>query len=102
MHVLDREDRWFERGVKEAIYVKLEQPSLKRGGGLRHQVSAINNAVLKSLPKKLDHSSHVGTCDTSYSHDELRSDNPADQWMDLGNSNRGQGFVPFVHYPRYE
>lgn len=34
VHILDREDRWFERGVKEAIYVKLEKPSLNRGGGL--------------------------------------------------------------------
>ena len=40
VHVLDREDRWFERGVKEAIYVKLEQPSTNRGGGLRHQLYA--------------------------------------------------------------
>ncbi|XP_047457867.1 uncharacterized protein LOC125018165, partial [Mugil cephalus] len=31
--VLAREDRWFERGVKEAIYVKMEKPSLNRGGG---------------------------------------------------------------------
>ena len=31
-NVLDREDGRFERGVKEAIYVKLEQPSLNRGG----------------------------------------------------------------------
>ena len=40
VHVLDREDRWFERGVKEAIYVHLEKPSISRGGGLRHHVSA--------------------------------------------------------------
>ena len=31
LHVLDREDGWFERGMKEA---KLEQPSLHRWGGL--------------------------------------------------------------------
>ena len=24
VHVVDTEDRWFERGAKEAIYVKLE------------------------------------------------------------------------------
>ena len=33
--VLDKEHRWFERGVKEAIYVRREEPSLNRGGGLR-------------------------------------------------------------------
>ena len=46
VHVLDREDRWFERGVKEAIYVQLEKPSLNSGGGLRHHLSATYNAVL--------------------------------------------------------
>ena len=54
VHVLDREDRWFERGVKEAIYVKLEQPSLNIGAGLRHQLSISHNAVLKSPPRKLN------------------------------------------------
>ena len=66
MHVLDREERWFERGVKEAIYVKLEQPSLNRGGDLRHQLSA----TLTSLPRKLCHRSHLGSCDSSGSHND--------------------------------
>ena len=50
VHILDREDRWFERGVKEAIFVKRETPSLNRGGGLRFQLTSTYNAVLKSLP----------------------------------------------------
>lgn len=33
VHFLDREDSWFERGIKEAMYVKVEWPSLNRGGG---------------------------------------------------------------------
>ena len=37
--LLAREDCWFDRVVKEAI--KLEKPSLNRGGGLRHFLSAI-------------------------------------------------------------
>ena len=52
VNVLDREDRWFERGVKKAILVKLEHPSLNRGRGLRHQMSGTCNAVLKSLTRK--------------------------------------------------
>ena len=43
VHVLDWEDRWFEKAVREAIYVKLEQPSVG-GGGLRHQLCAMDNA----------------------------------------------------------
>ena len=30
VHILDREDRWFERGVKEAIYVRVEKPLATR------------------------------------------------------------------------
>ena len=41
LHVLDREDRWFERGVKEAIYVKLEQSSHNRRDGVGHQLQQI-------------------------------------------------------------
>ncbi|XP_071344169.1 uncharacterized protein [Trachinotus anak] len=54
VHILDREDRWFERGVKEAIYVKVEKPSLNRGGGLRHHLSPIYNAALSSLPRRFN------------------------------------------------
>lgn len=43
----DREGRWFERGVKEAIYVKAEKnTSLSRKEGLQHLPSAIYNAPL--------------------------------------------------------
>ena len=54
VHILDREDGWFERGVKEAIYTRVEKPSLNRGGGLRHHLSPTYNAVLSSLPRKLN------------------------------------------------
>ena len=36
VYILDREDRWFERGVKEVIYVYCERLFLNRGGGLRY------------------------------------------------------------------
>ncbi|CAI5693976.1 unnamed protein product [Oreochromis niloticus] len=71
VHILDREDRWFERGVKEAIYVHCERPSLNRGGGLRHQLSAIYNPVLSSLPRRLYAHSHPGPSDLRNSHDKV-------------------------------
>ncbi|XP_068685018.1 uncharacterized protein [Montipora foliosa] len=37
--VLDREDHWHRRGVKEAIWERVENPSLNRKGGLRHSLS---------------------------------------------------------------
>ncbi|XP_038148866.1 uncharacterized protein LOC119788543, partial [Cyprinodon tularosa] len=44
VHILDKENRWFERGVKEAIYVKREKPTLNRGGGLRFQLPKTYNS----------------------------------------------------------
>ena len=38
VHVVDREDRWFERRVKEAVSVSTERPWLNRAG-LRYQLS---------------------------------------------------------------
>ncbi|XP_060756578.1 uncharacterized protein LOC132867614 [Neoarius graeffei] len=46
VRILAREDRWYEQGVKEAIFVNLERPSLNRGLGLRHHLSATYNALL--------------------------------------------------------
>ena len=59
--ILDREHRWFERGVKEAIYVNSEQPTLNKGGGLRHNLAGAYTSVIGKLPKKLSSSS--STCD---------------------------------------
>ena len=39
--------------TKESIYVKLERPSLNRGGGLWHYLSPTYSAVLSSLPDSL-------------------------------------------------
>lgn len=33
VNILAREERWFERVAKEAIFVIIEQTSIKRGGG---------------------------------------------------------------------
>ncbi len=52
VRILDREERWFERGVKEVIHVKVEHPSLNRGEGLRHLLSHANDAVLETVPRR--------------------------------------------------
>ena len=43
INILAKQDKQFERGVKESISVKL---SLNRGDGLRHYISPTYNAVL--------------------------------------------------------
>lgn len=37
IHIPDREDKWLESGMKEVIYVKMENPLRKGGDGLQHQ-----------------------------------------------------------------
>ena len=61
VNFLAREDRWFERGIKESIFVKLERLSLNRGCVLKHHLSVIYNAVLSSLPRQLNIHSNLGS-----------------------------------------
>ena len=37
--ILDKETNWLERGVKEAIYERIEAPSLNKRGGLQFALS---------------------------------------------------------------
>ena len=69
VQVLDGEDRWFEREVKEAIHVHLEKPSLNMGGGLRQHLSATYNALLGALPSLFNTHTHLGPCHCKVSHE---------------------------------
>ena len=44
------ESRWFERGVKEAIYIKALNPSLNRDGG-RYNLPAVWDNIIKKRVK---------------------------------------------------
>ena len=55
--IIDRETRWFERGVKEAIWVRAENPSLNRSGGVRIKLSHTWDRTIRTLPHKLMSSS---------------------------------------------
>lgn len=43
VHILAREDRWFERRVKEGISVNLERPFLNGGRGLQPNLLVMCN-----------------------------------------------------------
>ena len=58
VNILDRENRWFEGGVKEAILVRAEEPSLNRCGGVCHNLSgAWDRIVRKTISRSLTSSS---------------------------------------------
>lgn len=50
MHIIEKENKWFERGIREAIHVQVENPSLSRGEGLVHNPSPIYQTALSSVP----------------------------------------------------
>ena len=52
-NILEQENRWFERGVRKAIHVHLENPSLSSGGGLRYNLSPTYHAALSSILRKI-------------------------------------------------
>ena len=65
MHVLDLEDRWFERGVKEAIYIKVEKNISQQGRSstVQHHLLHIYNTVILSLPSEKRLSNNLASCD---------------------------------------
>ena len=60
--ILDKESNWHNRGVKEAIWERRENPSLNKKGGLRFNLSHIWDKPLKTIPSKLSRDrNHVTT-----------------------------------------
>ena len=83
--IVDRESMWFERGVKKALYVKREQPSLNKGDGcvkiwrgptvqqlrrslnvsrIRRPRSRVNNLIHRQSIRRSEDASRIG-CETS-------------------------------------
>ena len=51
--ILSKEENWYKRGVKEAVFERLENPSLNRRGGLRHNLSHTWDRALRATPRCL-------------------------------------------------
>ena len=50
--VLDREECYFERGVRAAIWERVEQPTLNKRGVLRFKLSKTWDQALQRLPRR--------------------------------------------------
>ena len=46
--VVDRESKWFERGVRESIYERMEKPAMNKKGGLRFTLSRTWDRAIQS------------------------------------------------------
>ena len=64
------EPRWFERGVREAIHIRMEQPSLNNDVG-RYNLPSIWNNVLRSRAGRL----------------ALRTNNQSGSWLASSQSH---------------
>ena len=51
--ILDKEDKYFERGVREAIWKRVEQSKLNRKDSLRNQVSHAWDEIIGKIPRRL-------------------------------------------------
>ena len=52
--IVDKEPRWFERGVREAIYERVQQPAINKKGGLRFMLP---HSWDRALASSLGHTS---------------------------------------------
>ena len=52
--IIDKEPRWFERGVREAIYERVQQPAINKKGGLRFMLP---HSWDRALASSLGHTS---------------------------------------------
>ena len=60
--ILDREEDWVRRGIKEAVWERVEKPSLNRKGGLRYNLSSTWDRALSQIPRRLSRD-QVRSCD---------------------------------------
>ena len=49
--ILDKETRWFERGVREAVYERMQHPPMNKAGGLRFTLARSWDRALDSTSR---------------------------------------------------
>lgn len=66
--ILNKETRWSERGVREAVYalfslwhVRAETPSLNRGEGLSHNLSHVYDPAIKRISGRVDNKGNTAS-----------------------------------------
>ena len=60
--IIDCEPRWFERGVREAIHERMEQPEMNKTGGICFTLSHAWDRAITAFPR------HTQTVKTAITH----------------------------------
>ncbi|XP_038055844.1 uncharacterized protein LOC119727843 [Patiria miniata] len=59
--ILDKEEQWHKRGIKEAIWERVEQPTLNKRGGLRFNLSHAWDRAIQGIPSRLTRDQSTGS-----------------------------------------
>ena len=59
--ILDKEEQWHRRGIMEAIWERVEEPSLNKKEGLRYNLSHAWDRAIKLIPGRLSHDHSSGS-----------------------------------------
>ena len=65
--ILDKEENWSRRGIKEAVWERIESPSLNKKGGLRFVLSHTWDRVLLDVPGQQSRDTWVSQADSTES-----------------------------------
>ena len=65
--ILDKEENWSRRGIKEAVWERIESPSLNKKGGLRFVLSHTWDRALLDVPGQLSRDTYVSQADSTES-----------------------------------
>ena len=52
VRILDRDSKRFKRGIKEAVHIKANKPSLNKDGGGTNSILGVYDAVIRSRSKR--------------------------------------------------
>ena len=63
--ILDKEENWVRRGIKEAVWERVEGPSLNKKGGLRFVLSHTWDHALRDVPSQLSRDTCVTQADSA-------------------------------------
>ena len=72
VNILDKEEDWVRRGIEEAIWERVEGPSLNKKEELRFVLSHTWDRALRDVPSQLSRDTYVFQADSAVSNLEPR------------------------------